>query len=119
MAKNDTPTEPIAPPVAPADATAATDTTTASGPMSALVGTPAPAAEDSLVAFLNPDAIPLVLIALLSAVILVRVVNGLLSRLSETMVKHRLLIKQAGTLTAFGIYLLAAVVAGDFVKWIT
>ena len=78
MAKNDTPTEPIAPPVAPADATAATDTTTASGPMSALVGTPAPAAEDSLVAFLNPDAIPLVLIALLSAVILVRVVNGLL-----------------------------------------
>lgn len=115
MAKTDHPT-PVEPAVAnePAlTAPPAAGTTAIPDSVSRAVGIPAGPTDDSLVAFINPDAVPLVILVLLCAVILVRVVNSLLARLSETMVKRRLLIKQAGTLTAFGIYLLAALVAAS------
>ncbi len=96
---------------APSAGAAPASDTTAVDPLAKLTGTPSVGGDDSLVEFLNPDGIPVVLVALVGAFILVRVVNGLLARLSETMVDRRLLIKQAGTLTAFGIYLAAVVVA--------
>jgi small-conductance mechanosensitive channel len=59
----------------------------------------------------NPGAIPGALIWIIGTVVVVRLLNRMISRISEKAARHRLLFKQLGTLVAFVLYVLAIVMA--------
>jgi len=57
----------------------------------------------------NPDAIPYVLLIIICTILLVRLSNRMFQSLSERIDRHRLVLKQTGTLFSFAAYVIAIV----------
>lgn len=78
----------------------------------ATVATPAPQQESpGLLDAFNPGAIPEAIVWIVGAVVVVRFMNRFVARLSERVARHRLIFKQVGTLLAFGLYVVAFILA--------
>lgn len=68
---------------------------------------PTPGESAELLEFFVPSAIPFATMTIISTIVVVRLMSRLLNRLSEKIVKHRLVIKQISTLLAFALYTVA------------